>query len=277
VNVPHRTAARDLASTAIYAGNPVLELEAYTAALSHGSIDRPFMVLLLLNRTTSVVQDPEILPTVKEAFLARAEEGLAFVRSEHAGDARIYFGAANMYGALGRLDEAQMYADLARSRAPTHPHMIRLQATLASQRGDLSLANEYLKDEYLVDVTRYDARRDYYTHLVEIGRAPEAEALLLEADDDFLRQYAVDDLRVGLLRNAQAFAALARLYEFRVEARPEALDEWANLSAYYQAMGQIEPAAAALERAGEAIPGLAPTLNCWAQNVRAGRPREEGC
>jgi O-antigen ligase/tetratricopeptide (TPR) repeat protein len=278
VNIPHREAARDLGRAAASVANPRMQLSAFEDALHRSFFDQGYKVILLVNRASAVVRDGEMPEEIKAAFASSAEAALqALEERRHPADPRIYVAAARLMTAQGRIDDATAYADRARALAPTHPQMVRLQASLASQRGDRMLVNQYLGEEYELNVNRFGARRDYYTDLVEIGRVAEAEALFLAAPPEFLREYSEDQVRLRVLTRARAFSALAALYEYRVEAEPTRLQEWATLASHYASSRQTDRAIDALERAKVSIPRSEAAISCWISNLQEGRPIGERC
>ena len=92
-----------------------------------------------------------------------------------------------------------------------------------------------------------------------------------------MQRFANSDFLLGAANQAGANAFLARLFESRVENNPQDAQNWASLAFLQYQNGSSTQALQTLTEAGETLPGFAPTAQCIAGNIEAGREPQEGC
>ncbi len=95
--------------------------------------------------------------------------------------------------------------------------------------------------------------------------------------EEYFAQFALNDFALSMVDQSGNREYLARMFEERIEARPEVAQNRASLAFIYYETGEIDRSIEVLQDASLAIPDFAETAQCFIDNLEAGVEPAEGC
>ncbi len=197
----------------------------------------------------------ETLAAQRDVILARAKTlgSLALRAYQRALE------AAELLLAAGRVEQAvgKLFAVL--KRFPRHPEMARLVGQLASEQGELGMAQEAYRLLVELEPQNVDALVSLATLLADEGQMREAEQLLQRAmevgQDSFLPAFALGALKVA----QDQLAAARRLLRQALAKEPSPVSAFL-LGLVELRLGRLGPAIRLLEQAVQLAPGMEEAL-----------------
>lgn len=274
MQLPGMHAASDVI-VAYAATTPQGKLDAFERALDRGSFAHQELTEQIAQQAMSVVRDDKTPAEVKEKFVARAEEELKKLVAEKPGDARVHVFFSSFYRAIGNLDGADAEMNKARELSPRKPSIIMQQGIIRYSQGKLEEARDLFAEAYELDTRNNDAREYYAATLVATGDIEAAKALV--ADEDKFKLIALSDFYAQAVNEAGDTEYLIKLYQSRIEQKPEVAQSWASLSFLYFKNDNPEAAIDTLTKAGVAVPSFNKTAQCFIKNIEGGKEPQEGC
>jgi cytochrome c-type biogenesis protein CcmH/NrfG/O-antigen ligase len=274
INIPGMRAATDIID-AYRVNNPADRLVAFETALGRDSFAHQEITEQLAQQAMSMVQDPKIPEEVRQKYITRSEEELKKLVEEKPGDARVHVFFGSFYRAIGNLPEAEKQMQLAHELSPKKQSIISQQGIIAYSQGDNKKARDLFKEAFTLDENNLEAREYYAAMLFITGDAETAKALA--SDQIIIDRFALNDFLVNSANNSGDSEFLVKLYESRVNQKPDVEQNWVSLSFLYYQMGNKDKAIDALERSAKAKPSFAKTASCFAENIKANRDPQIGC
>lgn len=277
VHRPGMAAAADIIQ-AMRAQNPAVRLDEFRQALGRNSFAHQEIVEQLAQQTISIFGNKQLSDDTKAEYKKLTEEQLERLVTEKPGDARVYVFVASYYRAVGDINKAAEEMAKARMYTPNKPGLIIQQGFIELARNDYAAAHDFLKEAYDLAPANIDAQIYYAAALLYIGEVASATALIPEADEEVaIKRFANNDFLIGVANQVQAPAFLHPLFVYRVEQNPQDAQNWASLAYLEYQMGSTTESLETLENAAAAAPAFAPTAQCFAANIKAGKEPQEGC
>ncbi|MFM2339797.1 MAG: hypothetical protein RLZZ360_433 [Candidatus Parcubacteria bacterium] len=290
VNVPGMRAASGIID-AFRTQDIAERLATFEKILALNSFAEQEIVEQLAQQAMGIAQNPgSIDPAVRDKFLATTERELKEMVVKKPGDARLHVFLSSYYRATGDQNKAQAELAIARSLSPQKQAIILQQGAVEIALGNTAAARDFFKTAFELDETNDEAREYYYAALLFTGESTQAETLIASTTPEFKDRLINSDFVFSALNQAKQYEQLAALYEQRVLKTPDNAQQWASLAyLYYQLSQQAsttnterrrimnDKAIETLARGAKAVPSFAPTAECVAGNLKAGRAPEVGC
>lgn len=315
-NIPSWQTAGDLIR-ALRADNPASQLAYFERALERRGFGKQEVVEQITQQALRVAGNPNVSQVEQRRFIDLANGALQDLVRFKPDDARIHVFRGSFYRSIGQLEQSRDDFALARELSPKKQSIILQQGATAIALDDLAAARTFFGDALTLDERNDQARVLYVATLFQSGEAEQARAIMAagkdrvrstqadtfttfsdrqaaavraaldldSATDDaeivqtntFWELMANDNFVVNAINQAGVQDVLARLFEIRVALDPENPQEWATLAFTYHQAGEIETALAVLAEAATAVPAASTQMECYADNIRAGRDPEAGC
>ncbi len=172
----------------------------------------------------------------------------------------------------GQVLAARTMLDVALSQQPDHPALLSFAGLVACEIGDLAAGADHLRRAIMVRPDDATARVNLVRALVDLGRRDEAEAMCLAGDrtDPRLRRF------LGYFRQGRGEdGAAAADYQAVVTAFPADAQSWNNLGNARSAIGEVDAAITAFDRAIALRPSdPMPRINALKALAKAERKEE---
>lgn len=267
VNAPGIYAAQDIINGFI-ARTPEQMLTAFETALSRNSFGNQEIREQLTQRGQQVARTEGVSQETREAIYARTEAELLKQIAEKPGDARVHVFVSAFYRGIGNIEGAREQLEIARSLSPQKQQIIFEQGFVEMQAGNFPRAVEFFKEAYELQENYRDARLYYAAALLYDNRTEEAEALIT---DEYISFFSQNQIAMNAAATAQAYDLLRRASEYRIEERPDNLQNWVSLAAVYYDSGDSEKSVEILREAIEKFPDFATQGESFIADINAGR------
>lgn len=274
IHVPGMQAAGDII-TAYRSATPADRLGAFKQAINRGSFAHQEITEQISQQAMSMARDENVTPEVRQEFITVAEAELNRLVEQKPGDARVHVFFSTFYRSLGDLEKAGQQMDIARGLSPRKPSIVMQQAIIKYSKGDVAGARDLFKEAFELDQRNSEAREYYATTLFATGDKDGAKALI--TDDTTFNQFALSDFFVKAVNDAGDTAYLTKLYESRVEQKPEVAQNWASLSFLYYQAKDTAKAIEILKESKKAAPSFSKSAQCFITNMEAGKEPGLGC
>lgn len=280
-HVPGMQAAGDVID-AFRAQQPAERLEAFETALSRDSFAYQEIVEQLAQQSMGIIRNEQVPSQVRQQYMTRSEEELMKLAEYKPGDARVHVFIGSYYRATGQNEKAREQLAIARELSPEKQAVINQQGFVELGLGEHEAARDYFETAYRLDERNLEAQEYYAASLLYVGE-PEAAKELMESDEAKAR-FAASDFFISTANQFGHLDIMIDLYEYRVNAEPDQQQNWrtnpqnwATLAFLYYENDNTEAALETLMEAGEQIPDFSGTASCFAENIEAGNPPQEGC
>jgi len=269
VNVPAYAANRTLLSAiAPNPGGPTANLEAFKKAIAYGALGTQEAREQLVQLTTQMAGNQGLPEDLKRQFLQLAAEEMKKQAAESPLDARFPLFLGVLLDAHGAYGEAQPALELAHKLSPGKQTILFEVGQNAILRGDTAGALAAYKQAYELEPSFRTARLMYVVALVRAGQDSEADTVIASMIEDGTA--ADSQLALAYISRGQ-FGKLQQVWKAHLAKNPNDVQAYVTLAAAYYVAGDRVSAVAAIEAAKKvADPSMAPQLDGFIQQIRAG-------
>jgi O-antigen ligase/tetratricopeptide (TPR) repeat protein len=275
VNVPSMQAAQDIID-AYRTNDPTERFAAFERAFARDGFALQEVTEQFVQQALNIASNQQVPEQVRQQFLTKAEERIQDLIAEKPTDARVYVFATSFYRSIGQNDQAREFAALAQQYSPEKPSIIREQAIVEYQAGDLAAMREFMQQGYDLNPDNRDLQIAQAAALIATGAGEDQWRPLLTtptAEAMFLR----DQFVLVAASRVQNYPLLEEIFTVRVAEQPTNVQNWVSLTVAQYEQGKATSAIATLEEAAAAVPSLAGVTECFIGNIEAGRLVQEGC
>lgn len=225
-----------------------------------------------LTQSAMRVVSLNVPPEVKSAFVNTAASELAEQNRDAPLNARFPFFLGALLNGSGNLAEAKIALEKAHELSPGKQTILFELASNAFARGDSSAAMDMLKKAYTLEPKNNDALIYYAVGAARAGDTTLENELFPEVVS---RSLALEQRLLAGFATGKHFAALARLLERHVAARPDDMQAKLTLAVAVFGSGNPTRAITLLQNARAAHPNISAEVDSLIQQIQNGTLRVE--
>ncbi len=276
LNAPFVQAGGNLID-ALSSSNPQTKLYYFEEALAKGGRVQQEIVEQLMFATQGILANSETPEEVKKEAIVLTHEAVAGFLKEKTGDTRLHLFASVFYRYAGQTEEARRQIEIARELSPNKIDIIIEQAWTEYFAGDFDNMYRYMQEAYALNPDSRDAQIN-----LSLG------SLIVKDDTVSPREILSDQFWGVFVRNEMALSfavqnkdidLLRSMLDSRIEMEPQNLELWLDKALLMSQVGATEEALSVMEYLLEQSiqPELRLVLNCYNNNIIAGRNMTENC
>lgn len=242
-------------------------LDAYTDALSHGYTGKVEALLQLFHATLPVLRDPNVRQDEKEAYLSLAVEEGQRQFEEGSSGARELLAYGVFLQRIGFYDEARMYTEYARERAPKKQQILLALSQMYLESGETEKGLETAEYAYTLSPQFSELAVAYAGTLIYAGKVEQGEKILTDA---FGTTLIPDNIIINAYVHQNDLKAVKALWNVRVEENPTNTQSRVSFAATLNMLGDTTGAIEELKRAIDIDPSFEKQGNILIEAIRRG-------